>query len=131
MQIINPTKDNLSTIAQILRWAQSVYKCLNKGVSIAQPAGSQDSAGRFNTFNQDNLDCVLLYIGAAGSGANLVWNANNVAQQFNHGLLRQPIGSFVVYKTKTCDVYNTATPTANTISLANTDSTATTIVVVF
>lgn len=133
MKIINPTLDNMSNVRQLLRWAQSVFKALTHGIAFAQPGNStsQDSAGRYNVFQQDNLDCVLLYIGAHGSGATLSWAASNTGQAINHGLQRQPIGFFPVYKTKTCDVYATATPTANTITLAITDDTAMTILVVF
>jgi hypothetical protein len=130
MQPINPTQNNTNTFKQVLRWAQSVFKVLAGAVAIAQPAG-QASGGVYNAFNKDNVDCVLLYIGAHGSGASIVWNANNTGQAINHGLLRQPIGFIVVYKTKTCDVYSTATPTSDNITLAITDDTATTIVMVF
>lgn len=130
MQIINPTKNNFSTFAQVLRWAQSVYKATQHAIGIAQPNG-QAASGVYNTFQQDNLDCVLLYIGANGSGAAIVWGASNTGQQINHGLQRQPIGFIVVYKDKTCDVYSTATPTTNYVTLAITDDTANTIVMVF
>jgi hypothetical protein len=131
MKIINPTSGDFSAFSGILRWAQSVFKAMQHGVGIAQPAGTQDSAGRYNSFVQDNLDCVLLYIGANGSGATFTWGTNNVGQSFNHGLQRQPIGFIPVYKSKTCDIYSPTTPTKNNINLAITDVTTTTIVLVF
>ena len=130
MQIINPTHNNLNTFTQVLRWAQSVYKATTHGLAFAQPA-TQAANGVYNTFTQDNIDCVLLYIGAVGSGATHAWAASNTGQGFNHGLLRQPIGFIVVYKTKTCDVYATTTPTTNLITLATTDDTAQTTIMVF
>lgn len=130
MQINNPTKNNLNTFAQVLRWAQSVYKALQGGLSFGQPNG-QAASGVYNTFTQDNFDGILMYIGALGSGATNVWAATNTGQAFNHGLQRQPIGFLVVYKDKTCDVYSTATPTTNLITLAITDDTANTIILVF
>lgn len=130
MQIINPTQNNTGTFAQILRWAQSVYKALTHSIAFAQPSG-QAAGGVYNAFTQDNVDCVLLYIGALGSGATITWAASNTGQAINHGLLRQPIGFIVVYKSKTCDVYSTATPTVNNITLAITDDSAQTTIMVF
>jgi hypothetical protein len=133
MQIINPSSSNMKTVANVLRWAQSVFKMSNGATAIAQPGqgASQDANGVYNEFIKDNVDCVLLYIGANGSGATLSWAASNTGQAINHGLLRQPIGFIPVYKNKTCDIYSTATPTTNNITLAITDDTATTIVMVF
>jgi hypothetical protein len=130
MQINNPTKSNMGTFQQVLRWAQSVYKMSQGAVGIAQPKG-QAASGVYNAFDKDNVDCVLLYIGANGSGAAITWAATNTGQAINHGLLRQPIGFSIQYKDKTCDVYSTATPTLNVITLAITDDTANTIIKVF
>jgi hypothetical protein len=140
MQPINPSSTNIggqevlqsvqSLAKQVLRWAQSVYKVLNGAVAIAQPAG-QAAGGVYNKFTKDNLDCVLLYIGAVASGSPLLWTANNTGQAFNHGLLRQPIGFIVVYKSAACDVYSTVTPTSDNITLATTNDAATTIIMVF
>lgn len=136
MKINNPTKDNMTTPELILRWAQSVFKALTGGLTFGQPGNTTggvvtDSAGIYNSFIPDNFDCKLLYIGAVGSGSALLWANSNTGQAFNHGLQRQPIGFFVVYKTKACDVYSTATPTKDTITLAITDDTAKTIVLIF
>lgn len=126
----NPTQGNLNTWATLLRWAQSVYKALDNAISFGQGSG-QAMSGVFNEFTTDNIQCKILYIGASGSGAPLFWSADNVGQPFNHGLLRQPIGFIPIYKSKTCDIYSTATPTKDVITLATTDDSATTIVMVF
>ena len=120
----------MKTIANVLRWAQSVYKALNGALTFGNPT-KQDANGVYNAFTSDNSSCVLLYIGANGSGATLSWLASNTGQAINHGLLRQPIGFIPIYKSKTCDIYSTATPTTNNITLAITDDTAMTIVMVF
>lgn len=130
MQIIQPTRNNLNTFTQLLRWAQSVFKAMTHSIAFAQPT-AQASTGVYNTFVQDNIDGVMLYVGANGSGAPIFWAGTNVGQNINHGLQRQPIGFFPVYKNKTCDIYSTATPTTNVISLAVTDDTATVILFVF
>jgi hypothetical protein len=130
MKILDVDRNNFGTFDGIFRWAQSVFKAMSHAVAIAQPNG-QDSAGRYNAFLQDNIDCILLYIGASGSGSTLSWGTANTPEPINHGLLRQPIGFIVVFKNKACDVYCPTTPTKDTISLAVTDATATTIVMVF
>jgi len=117
-------------MAQVLRWAQSVYKAMTGGLSFGQPSG-QAAGGVYNAFTPDNFNNVILYIGANGSGSTLSWTASNTGQAFNHGLQRQPIGFLTLYKNKTCDIYSTATPTTNNITLAVTDDTATTIIMVF
>jgi hypothetical protein len=130
MKIVGVDRNNFGTPEGILRWAQSVFKAMTHSIAFAQPNG-QDAAGRYNAFTQDNIDCILLYIGASGSGSTLSWSASNTPQTFNHGLLRQPIGFIVAFKNKTCDIYCPTTPTKDIISLANTDASATTIVMVF
>ena len=124
---INPTKDNMSTFALVLRWAQSVYKALNGGWTVAQPS-SQLTSGVFGSFVQDNAKGTVVSIGPAGSGATYTWPAANSPIAINHGLLQQPIGFIPIFKNKTCDIYATVTPTTNTINLACTDATATTLV---
>lgn len=130
MNINNPTKNNMSTAEQVLRWAQSVYKALNGGLTFGQPI-AQAASGVWDTFQQDNTNGVLLYIGANLSGEPLVWGPSNTGKAFNHGLHRQPIGWLVCYKDRACDIYATAPPTADIITLAITDSLTNTIIYVF
>src|SRR5271167_3653094 len=115
MNITEPSSSNMSTFTLVLRWAQSVYKALNGALSFGNPT-TQASSGVYNKFTQDNFGCVLLYIGASGSGSTLSWVASNTGQAINHGLQRQPVGFIPVYKSKTCDIYSTATPTSNNIT---------------
>lgn len=130
MNINNPTKNNMSTAEQILRWAQSVYKALNGGLTFGNPT-AQAVSGVWNAFQQDNFNGVYLYVGSNLSGASLTWFTNNTGKAFNHGLQRQPIGWIVIYKDKACDIYSTATPTKDIITLAITDNSANTIILVF
>lgn len=123
MNITQPTQNNLNTFQQVLRWAQSVFKALNAGLTFSSPK-TQDANGVWNTFVQDNFNGVILYVGAAGSGAPVAWVTSNAGKSINHGLHRQPVGFIPIYKTKTCDVYSTATPSANLITLACTDASA-------
>jgi hypothetical protein len=132
---IQPTNEDfkitkINTGNRVLRWAQSVFKSLNAGLTFASPT-AQAAGGVYNKFVQDNFDGVMLYIGANASGATITWAATNVGQAINHGLHRQPIGFLVTYKDKTVDVYSTATPDVNNITLATTDDTVNTIVFIF
>lgn len=130
MQINNPTKNNLNTFQQVLRWAQSVYKAMQGGLGIAV-GSTQAPSGIYDGFTQDNVNCNLVYVGANGSGAAITWAASNTGQAINHQLFKQPVGFLVVFKDKTCDVYSTATPNSNTWDLAITDDTANTIIMFF
>lgn len=122
MQQINPSNINFNKHDGALRNAQSVFKVLNGGVQEAQPT-STDTLGVYNRFEADNGSGVMLRIGASGSTEPIKWVASNVGLVINHGLHRQPIGFQLWDKDKTCDVYRTAVPTIDTITLACTDAT--------
>jgi hypothetical protein len=118
---INPNSlGNLSSLTQVLRWAQSVYKVLNGGTQIVTPA-TQNAAGVYNTFNQDNFNGLMVRIGPTES---VTWTSSSGATAINHGLQKQPIGFIICDKDKTCDIWQTNTPTSSVISLACSDATA-------
>lgn len=123
MKPINPSQTSIHNPGGVLRVQQSVHKALVGGIQDAQPTGT-DATGVYNKFEQDNGSGVMLRIGGSASTEPLKWAGSNIALVINHGLLKQPIGFHVRDKDKTCDVYRTAVPTKDTISLACTDGTA-------
>lgn len=129
MRPINPTRAS-NTPTNTLRVAQSMYKTMSGNVQESQPTG-QDSTGVYNTFEQDNGAGITIRIGAASSSEPVKWVTSNVGVAVNHGLQRQPTGFRVWDKDKTCDVYRTVPPNANTITLACTDATANVTVYIF
>jgi len=127
---ISPDRHTI-TDSGVLHWAQSVYRALNKALSLGEPIG-QNAALVYNQFTQDNTNGVLIRIGAAGGTEVYNWPAPNVGIAINHGLQRQPIG-FI-----TCDIdaggiiYRTVSPpTADTIVLACTSGVANATVYIF
>jgi hypothetical protein len=124
------------------QFVQSVNQVLNKNVDMGTPTGNTPTnvgtyginAGVYNQFQQGNGSGVLIRIaahGLAGSGASYNWAGAGVGIVLNHGLLRQPIGFKIVDKDKAVDVYRTAAPDQNQITLACTDITASVTVYVF
>lgn len=130
MRQINPSQSNFNKTGGALRNAQSVYKSLSGGIAQAQPTGT-DATGVYNQFQQDNGDGIMLRIGSSSSSEPIKWAASNTGLAINHGLQRQPIGFYIADKDKTCDVYRTAVPNINTITLAITDATANVTVYIF
>ena len=112
------------------RWARSLHETVNGGIDIGTPTG-QDSNGVYNEFSQGNQTGVLIRVGAAGSSEPIQWVTANVGVAINHKLLRKPIGFKIVDKDKTVDIYRTAPPTENTITLASTDATVNVTIYVF
>lgn len=124
---IDPQR-NLIEDRGILHWAQSVYRAMFAGLSLGQPDGT-NAAGVYNKFKQDNMNGVLIRIGA---GETYDWPAANVGIPINHGLLRQPIGFIVCDIDASGSIYRSSTPpTADTIVLACTNATANATVYIF
>lgn len=117
MKPTNPTNQGVHTAAGQLRQAKSVFKVLNGGLSYGVPTGTKDSTGCFSEFQNDNIDNVIIRIGANGSqnGSYQFDAGGNVS--INHGLQRQPIGFKILDKDQSCDIHRTATPDSNFIKL--------------
>lgn len=130
MKVLNPQHMQAEITPEHLRWAQSVHKSLTGGVDMGIPTGT-NSAGVYNTFDKGNSSGVLIRVGAASSSEAIKWTASNTAIAINHGLGRQPIGFKIVDKDKSMDVFRTAPPDNNVISLAPTDATANVTVYIF
>lgn len=130
MKPVNPSLGNAATQRGQLRQAQSVYKALNGAMAEAQPTG-QDATGVYNKFQQDNGNGVMLRIGSSTSAEPIKWVTVDVGVVINHGLQRQPIGFRVFDKDVSCDIYRTAVPDVNTITLASTNIAANVTVYIF
>lgn len=130
MKPITPTQSIFKTPGGPLRVQQSTFKMANGGIADASPVGT-DATGVYNKFQQDNGNGVMLRIGSSSSSEPIHWVTSNVGVAINHGLQRQPIGWYVADKDKTCDIYRTAVPNSNTITLACTDATANCTVYIF
>ena len=130
MKITNPDH-TLIKDRGILRWAQSVAKAITTGLSFGQPTGT-NVAGIYNAFMQDNLDGVLIRIGAFGGSEIYNWPGSNIGLAINHGLQRQPIGFLVCDLDAAATIYRTVTPpTPDLITLAITVSTTNATVYIF
>ena len=98
-----------------LRWAQSVDVVLGGNVDMGVPTG-KNSAGIYNTFSAGNSSGVLIRVGASTSSEAVKWDSSGNLT-LNHALGRQPIGFKIVDKDGTVDVWRTAVPTDQQITL--------------
>jgi len=102
------------------------------GVSTHPNDGSVN-AGVYTGFDKGNSSGVLIRIDAHGSsnpGVTYTWPSSG-GVKISHGLGRQPIGFKIVDKDKAVDVYRTAPPDKDFITLAATDISASVTVYVF
>jgi hypothetical protein len=118
---------------------QSVNNVLTGNIDMGSPTGNAPSsagvnAGVYTQFQKGNGSGVLIRVaanGVTGTGASYNWGAANVGIVINHGLQRKPIGFHVVDKDGVVDIYRTAAPDENQITLAPTDNTKSVTVYVF
>lgn len=121
------------------QWLQNVQQVLTGNVDIGTAVGNAPStagvnAGVYTQFEQGNGSGILVRIAANGSndtGASYNWVATNTGLKIPHGLGRQPIGFHVVDQDKAVQVYRTSPPTAQDITLASSDDTASVTVYIF
>lgn len=121
------------------QWVQSVQGVLQSNVDMGTPAGSAPStagvnAGVYTQFKRGNGSGVLIRIAANGvtdTGAPYSWGASAAGIEINHGLGRQPIGFHVVDQDKAVQIYRTAPPTDQSITLAPSDNSASVTVYIF
>lgn len=121
------------------QWAQSVDLVLNGSVDMGTPTGNAPdsagiNAGVYTQFKRGNGSGVLVRIaatGVGGTGAAYNWNGTGTGVVIYHGLKRKPIGFHVVDADKQVQVYRTAAPDDQQITLAPTDGTASVTVYIF
>lgn len=121
------------------QWIQSTQNVLQGNIDMGTPSGNAPTsagvnAGVYTQFEKGNGSGVLIRIAAQGvsdTGAPYNWGGSNVGVIINHKLLRKPIGFHVVDQDKSVDIYRTAAPDENQITLAPTDNTASVTVYVF
>jgi hypothetical protein len=124
------------------QFVQSVKKVFSGNVDMGVATGNTPTnagtyginAGVYSQFDQGNGSGVLIRIaanGVTGTGASYNWGTTGTGIVINHGLLRQPIGFHVVDADKSVQVYRTAAPDSNQITLASTDNSASVTVYVF
>jgi len=121
------------------QWVQSVQTQLNGNVEIGTPAQNSPSAtsgvnrGVPTQYERANGSGVMIRIDAAGAsnGAPYNWNGNGVGIPVKHGLQRTPIGFHIVDQDGAIQVYRTAPPDTQTITLAPSDETVSVTVYVF
>ena len=129
-QTLNPQHTMRDVAVSVFKWALTVHKALNGGVSLTNPVG-KDSSGVYNTFEQANTDGVFIRIGSSSSSEAVKWTTNNTGVVIKHGLGRQPVGFQVADQDKVVSVFRTAVPDSNQITLAPTDATANVTVHIF
>lgn len=138
-KILNPSSFIHTLADPMKKWVQSLHKELTGSVDMGAPspgskAGSGINTGVAGQYQKGNGSGILIRVaahGSSGTGATYVWAAVNVGIVINHGLLRQPIGFKVVDKDKSVDVYRTAAPDMNQITVAPTDNTASVTLYIF
>lgn len=121
------------------QWTQSVNQTLNGAVDMGTPKGNAPdsagvNAGVYTQFERGNGSGVLIRVAATGvfdTGAPYNWTAPATGLVINHALKRKPIGFHVVDADGQAQVYRTAPPDENTITLATTDDTVSVTVYVF
>jgi hypothetical protein len=121
------------------QWIQTVQQTLTGNVDMGTPTGNAPTsagvnAGVYTQFEQGNGSGILIRIAASGvlnTGASYNWAGTGTGIVINHGLQRQPIGFHVVDQDKAVQVYRTAPPTNQTVTLASSDNTASVTVYVF
>ncbi len=121
------------------QWLQNVQQVLTGNVDMGTPTANAPStaginAGVYTQFEQGNGSGILVRIAANGvgdTGASYNWAATGTGVAINHGLARQPIGFHVVDADKAVQIYRTAAPDNQTITLASSDNTASVTVYVF
>jgi hypothetical protein len=135
---VNPSNFLHQMTSEMRTWVQSLHQTINgnmdygTGIKQSPPGGVNSKV--FTQFDKGNGSGVLIRIaahGASGTGATYNWAAVNVGIVINHGLLRQPVGFKIVDKDKTVDVYRTAAPDQNQITVAPTDNTASVTLYIF
>lgn len=117
MKPTNPSMQTIKTPASQLRLAKSTFKTLNGGLTYGVPTGLKDSTGCYSEFNIDNINNNIIRIGANGTQNGSYQFDATGAVKINHGLQRQPIGFKILDKDQSCDIFRTATPDSNFISL--------------
>ena len=121
------------------QWVQNIQQVLTGNVDIGTAVGSAPisagvNAGVYTQFKQGNGSGILIRVAASGitnTGAPYTWAGVGVGVAINHGLQRQPIGFHVVDQDNAIQVYRTAPPTDQTITLAPSDDTVSVTVYIF
>jgi hypothetical protein len=139
MKTYDPNTFAPSLAKEHRQWVQSVNEGLNGNVDMGTPISNAPStsgvnAGVYTQFNRGNGSGVLVRIAAEGitdSGAPYNWGASLTGIPINHGLGRQPIGFHVVDSDGQIQVYRTAPPTNQLITLAPSDNTKSVTVYIF
>lgn len=121
------------------QWTQSVDKQLNGGVDMGTPkknalASAGVNAGVYTQFDKGNSSGVLFRIAATGNSdqnAPYNWAGVSTGVVIFHGLKRKPIGFHVVDSDGQIQVYRTAPPDDQQITLAPSDDTISVTVYIF
>lgn len=122
------------------QFVQSVNTVLNGSVDMGTPTGNAPdsagvNAGVYTQFQRGNGSGVLVRIAAynvVNTGAVYNWaSSGGTGVVIKHKLQRKPIGFHVVDSDKQVQVYRTAAPDDQQITLATSDNTASVTVYVF
>jgi hypothetical protein len=129
--IINPTANKFKTPNDILRWAQSVYKSIQGGISFALGKGS-DNNGVYNSFDMTNGDGIMVRIGAAGGSELIKWNSGTGQATIPVNTLgRKPTGWILCDIDRAASIYRSAPPTSSSLILKTSDTTCSITVWIF
>ncbi|HEY1645812.1 MAG TPA: hypothetical protein VGF75_05585 [Candidatus Saccharimonadales bacterium] len=126
---INPSTSNINSFPNVLRWAQSVYKTIVRGISFALGNGS-DSTGVYNTFDITNGDGIMVRVGASGGAEPIQWDGSS---QADIALLlnRKPTGWIVCDIDKSATIWRVGAPTPTLLTLQTSDVTCSITVWIF
>jgi hypothetical protein len=140
MQTYDPNTFAPSLALAHRQWVQSTNDVVNGGIEIGTPAANSPSAttgvnaGVPTQYERANGSGVMIRIDANGvtnTGASYNWGATSTGIAIKHGLQRVPIGFHVVDQDGSIQVYRTAPPTDQVITLAPSDNTKSVTVYIF
>ena len=130
MKTVNPVDFAMGLPATVYKWAESLHKAVNGGISLGEPV-SKNPQGFYNEFDGGNSNGVLVRVGPSGGTEKYNWTTSNTPIVIQHGLVdsnrqpRQPIGYKIVDTQwggtgAVPHVYQSATtpPTTSTITVA-------------
>lgn len=138
-KVLNPNSIKSTISPEEFRLQTSIHKALSGNLDLGTVVANAPSSAGANAnvatqFGKGNGSGILIRVAAHGNtsqGAPYTWGAVNTGIVLKHGLQRVPVGYIICDKDKAVDIYRTAPPDLNQITLAPTDNTASVTVYIF
>lgn len=139
MKTFDPNNFATKLPIQHRQWVQSVQQAISGNVDLSIATGNAPStagvnAGVYTQFEKGNGSGILIRIaaaGATGTGAPYNWTTAGAGVVIKHGLGRKPIGFHVADSDGNANLYRTAAPDDQQITLTTTDPTVSNTVYIY